>query len=61
MVLTYHTEALEGYYTIFSFPKYPVRREINALVLEIYTVGDCKEPRLIVDAIADGLRIARAI
>ena len=28
---------------------------------EIYTIGDCKEPLLIVDAIADGSRIARAI
>lgn len=28
---------------------------------EVYAIGDCKEPRLIVDAIADGSRIARAI
>ena len=35
MVLTYHTEALEGYYTIFSFPKCSARKEINTLILEI--------------------------
>jgi 2,4-dienoyl-CoA reductase (NADPH2) len=28
---------------------------------EVYAVGDCKEPHLIVDAIADGARIARTI
>jgi 2,4-dienoyl-CoA reductase (NADPH2) len=28
---------------------------------EIYTIGDCKEPKLIVDAIGDGYRIARSI
>ncbi len=28
---------------------------------EVYAIGDCTEPRLIVDAIADGARVARAI
>jgi 2,4-dienoyl-CoA reductase (NADPH2) len=28
---------------------------------EIYPIGDCREPRLIIDAIADGSRIAHAI
>jgi thioredoxin reductase len=28
---------------------------------EIYNIGDCKEPNLTVDAIADGARIARVI
>ncbi len=28
---------------------------------EIYAIGDCKEPRMIVDAIADGWRIANSI
>ncbi len=28
---------------------------------EVYRIGDCKEPRMILDAISDGSRIARAI
>jgi 2,4-dienoyl-CoA reductase (NADPH2) len=28
---------------------------------EVYAIGDCNEPHLVVDAIADGARIARAI
>jgi 2,4-dienoyl-CoA reductase (NADPH2) len=28
---------------------------------KVYAIGDCKEPHLIVDAIADGSRVARAI
>jgi NADPH-dependent 2,4-dienoyl-CoA reductase/sulfur reductase-like enzyme len=28
---------------------------------EVYTIGDCREPNMIIDAIADGSRIARAI
>ena len=30
-------------------------------VPEVYTIGDCTEPNMIIDAIADGSRIARAI
>jgi 2,4-dienoyl-CoA reductase (NADPH2) len=30
-------------------------------VSEIYAIGDCKEPRMIVDAIADGWQVARRI
>jgi pyruvate/2-oxoglutarate dehydrogenase complex dihydrolipoamide dehydrogenase (E3) component len=30
-------------------------------VSEIHAIGDCREPRLTVDAIADGSRIARVI
>jgi hypothetical protein len=29
--------------------------------LEVYAVGDCREPNLIIDAIADGSRTARMI
>jgi 2,4-dienoyl-CoA reductase (NADPH2) len=36
-------------------------KTIEGKVPEIYTIGDCKEPRLMVDAIADGSRIGRAI
>jgi hypothetical protein len=28
---------------------------------EVYAIGDCWEPRMIVDAIADGWRIAKEI
>lgn len=36
-------------------------RTIEGKVPEIYAIGDCSEPRLIIDAIADGQRIARAL
>jgi 2,4-dienoyl-CoA reductase (NADPH2) len=36
-------------------------RSLEGMVPEIYAIGDCREPLLIVDAIADGSRIARAI
>jgi 2,4-dienoyl-CoA reductase (NADPH2) len=38
-----------------------LRKRLEDKVPEIYSVGDCKEPRLILDAIADGARVARAI
>jgi 2,4-dienoyl-CoA reductase (NADPH2) len=34
---------------------------LKGVVPEIYAIGDCNEPRLIVDAIADGSRVGRAI
>lgn len=34
---------------------------LQDVAAEVYAIGDCKEPRLIVDAIADGASIARAI
>ena len=34
-------------------------KSLEGKVPEIYAIGDCKEPRLIVDAIADGWQIAR--
>jgi 2,4-dienoyl-CoA reductase (NADPH2) len=34
---------------------------LKEMVPEVYAVGDCKEPRLIPDAIADGWRVARKI
>ena len=36
-------------------------KSLEGKVPEIYAIGDCREPLLIVDAIADGWRIARAI
>jgi thioredoxin reductase len=34
---------------------------LKGKVSEIYTVGDCSDPRMIVDAVGDGWRIARNI
>jgi 2,4-dienoyl-CoA reductase (NADPH2) len=34
---------------------------LKGKVPEVYTIGDCKEPRLIIDAIADGWRVAQRI
>jgi 2,4-dienoyl-CoA reductase (NADPH2) len=42
-------------------PNTELLKELNGIVPEVYTIGDCKNPHLIVDAIADGSRIARAI
>jgi 2,4-dienoyl-CoA reductase (NADPH2) len=36
-------------------------KKLNGCAPEIYAIGDCKEPNMIIDAIADGSRIARAI
>jgi hypothetical protein len=36
-------------------------RSLNGKVPEVYAVGDCKEPRMIVDAISDGWRVGRKI
>lgn len=36
-------------------------KAMEGRVPEVYAIGDCSEPRLIVDAVADGSRIARRI
>jgi 2,4-dienoyl-CoA reductase (NADPH2) len=36
-------------------------KSLKGKVREVYAIGDCKEPRLIVDAIADGWRIGNKI
>jgi 2,4-dienoyl-CoA reductase (NADPH2) len=36
-------------------------KTMEGKVPEIYPVGDCVEPRLIIDAVADGFRVARTI
>ena len=41
-------------------PNTELLKELDGIVPEIYAIGDCKDPHLIVDAIADGSRIARA-
>jgi len=42
-------------------PNTELLKSLNGIVPEVYDIGDCREPHLIVDAIADGARIARAI
>lgn len=42
-------------------PNNELLKALKGKVPEIYSIGDCNEPRLIVDAIADAYRIARAM
>ena len=42
-------------------PNAELMKALEDKVPEIYAIGDCSEPRLIIDAIADGYRIARAL
>ncbi len=42
-------------------PNTELLKSLGGIVPEVYTIGDCEEPRLIADAIADGSRIARTI
>ena len=42
-------------------PDTSLLRSLEGKVPELYAIGDCREPKLMVDAIADGFRIARAI
>jgi pyruvate/2-oxoglutarate dehydrogenase complex dihydrolipoamide dehydrogenase (E3) component len=39
-------------------PNMALLDKVKTLVPEVYAVGDCRQPQLIVDAIADGCRIA---
>jgi len=41
-------------------PNTELLKELDGIVPEVYAIGDCRDPHLIVDAIADGSRIARA-
>jgi NADPH-dependent 2,4-dienoyl-CoA reductase/sulfur reductase-like enzyme len=42
-------------------PNMELFKSLEGKAPEVYAIGDCQEPRLIVDAIADGFCIARAI
>ena len=42
-------------------PNTDLLKRLNGKAAEVYTIGDCRKPGWIVDAIADGSRIARAI
>jgi 2,4-dienoyl-CoA reductase (NADPH2) len=48
-----HTSPLAADISLFE--------SLKGKVPEVYAIGDCKEPRMIVDAIADGWQIARSI
>jgi 2,4-dienoyl-CoA reductase (NADPH2) len=57
-------QIVEADTVIPTLPLAPNMRLVETLkgkVPEIYAIGDCKEPRLITDAIAAGTRTARAI
>jgi 2,4-dienoyl-CoA reductase (NADPH2) len=57
-------ETLEADTIITALPLQPNSEFVeglNGTVPEIYVIGDCKEPHLIVNAVADGSRIARQI
>ena len=57
-------QTIEADTIVTALPLLPNTEFVKSLegsVPEIYTIGDCKEPHLTVDAIADGARIARAI
>jgi thioredoxin reductase len=42
-------------------PNTGLLKSLEGKVPEVYAVGDCREPRMIVDAIADGWKIANEI
>jgi 2,4-dienoyl-CoA reductase (NADPH2) len=42
-------------------PDTALEKGLEGKVPEVYSVGDCREPRLIIHAVADGNRIARSI
>jgi 2,4-dienoyl-CoA reductase (NADPH2) len=42
-------------------PSTELLKKLEGSAPEVYAIGDCKEPNMIIDAIADGSRIARAI
>ena len=41
-------------------PNTELLNELDGIAPEVYAIGDCKEPQLVVDAIAEGSRVARA-
>lgn len=48
---------------ITAFPLLPntqLIKELEGIVPEVHVIGDCRDPNLVVNAIADGARIARA-
>ena len=57
-------ETLEADTIVTALPLLPntgLSKSLEGSAPEVYAVGDCREPHLIVDAIADGSRLARAV
>jgi 2,4-dienoyl-CoA reductase (NADPH2) len=42
-------------------PNVELEKSLKGIVPEVYSIGDCREPQLIVNAVADGSRIAHLI
>ena len=42
-------------------PNIELAEKLKEIVPEVYSIGDCREPRLIVDAIRDGLKTGHEI
>jgi thioredoxin reductase len=42
-------------------PNTELLKSLEGKAPEVYAIGDCREPRMIVDAIADGWKIANKI
>jgi 2,4-dienoyl-CoA reductase (NADPH2) len=56
-------QTIEADTVVTALPLLPNSELVEALdgvVPEVYAIGDCKDPHLIVDAIADGARVGRA-
>jgi 2,4-dienoyl-CoA reductase (NADPH2) len=57
-------QTIEADTIVTALPLKPDTGLLKALegkVPEVYTVGDCREPRLIINAVAEGNRVARSI
>jgi len=42
-------------------PNSGLAKSLEGKVPQVYAIGDCKEPRLILDAVGEGFRVARDI
>ena len=57
-------QTLEADTIVTAMPLQPsteLLKKLEGSAPEVYAIGDCKEPNMIIDAISDGSRIARAI
>jgi 2,4-dienoyl-CoA reductase (NADPH2) len=57
-------ETIEADTIVTALPMLPNKellKGLDGMVPEVYAIGDCKDPQLVVNAVADGSRIAREI